>query len=56
MKDILISLLILLVIMVIRGSYGIKDEVSRVPYYAMDFDSMEERVNPDEVIFSETYL
>ena len=51
MKDILISLLVLLVIIVVRGSYAYKSEIDRVPYYTLDFDTMEEQINPDEEIF-----
>lgn len=57
MKDILISLLLLLVIIVIRGSYdNNKDEIDRVPYYHLTFNSMERKINPDEEIFFRTDL
>lgn len=56
MKDIIISLLILLIVIMIRGSYVSNSEVDRVPYYSLDFDSMEERIHPDEEIFMQAYL
>ena len=55
MKDILISLLLLLVIIVVRGSYD-KSEIDHVPQHTLTFESLEDNVNPDEEIFWTTDL
>ena len=43
MKDILISLLLLLLVIIIRDSYG-RDNVDRVKYQNLTLDELESRV------------
>lgn len=48
MKDIFISILILLVIIIVRASYD-KTEIDHVPYSTLTLETLEDKVDPDDV-------